>query len=217
MLKNCATAGRSLASVATSSRSCCPGAAATAAGRVAQQLVEALNRPFDVEDFMLSVEASVGVAVYPEDGDSSGTLLRCADVAMYRAKAAHSGWQRYDARGDVHSRQRLALIGQVKEAIKQGEFVLHHQPKLDLRTGQIVGVESLVRWQHPELGLLPPGEFVPLIERTVQMAAFTPHIIQMALEDAAVWRAHGFSLNVAVNVPINNLYDRASRSASEPC
>ena len=175
----------------------------------ARQVLDSMHRPFTVDDFMLSVEASIGVALYPADGDDSGTLLRCADVAMYMAKDSRKGFERYTPERDQHSRKRLALMGQVRDAIDNNEFVLHYQPKLDVRTDEIVGVEALVRWQHPELGLLPPGEFVPQLEKTIHIAAFTSKVVEMALAQAAHWASSGLDLTVAVNVSVSNLLDAA--------
>jgi diguanylate cyclase (GGDEF)-like protein len=174
---------------------------------VAERVRSSLHTPFVVEAFMLSVEASIGVAVYPHDGEDSGTLLRCADVAMYVAKESRKGCERYTPERDQHSRHRLALMGQVPGAIAGRQLILHYQPKLDLHTGRIVGAEALVRWQHPHLGLLPPGDFVPLIERTVHIAPFTYHVIEVALEQLALWQERGIDLRLAVNVSVSNLLD----------
>ena len=186
-----------------------PGAEPEQAEAAAQAVLDSMHRPFVVDDFMLSVEASIGVATYPLDGEDSGTLLRCADVAMYMAKESRKGYERYTPERDQHSRQRLALMGQVRNAIEAGEFVLHYQPKLDLITNEVVGVEALVRWQHPELGLLPPGEFIPQLEKTIHIAAFTSYVVKLALEQVARWRRSGLELTVAVNVSVTNLLDAA--------
>ncbi|MDQ3538021.1 MAG: bifunctional diguanylate cyclase/phosphodiesterase, partial [Actinomycetota bacterium] len=182
-----------------------PGTTTDKAMATARELLDVLNRPVTVDDFSLSVEASIGVAMYPDNGTTSGTLLRCADVAMYLAKESRTGIEPYSSHRDQHSRQRLTLLSQVSQAISDDQFILHYQPQLDLATGQIVAVEALIRWDHPQLGLLPPAEFIPLVERSIHMASLTTHVIENALEQRALWHAGGSDLRVAVNVPANNL------------
>ena len=172
-----------------------------------QQVLNALAEGFVVDDFALSVEASIGIAMAPEDGEDSGTLLRCADVAMYLAKQGRGGCELYSPMRDQHSRERLELIGHIRGAIAGDQLVVHYQPKLDLRSDRVVGAEALVRWNHPERGLLMPDMFIPLIERSVHMAAFTGHVLRLALEQCARWRAEGIDLTIAVNVPVTNLHD----------
>ena len=173
---------------------------------LADRVCRALDEPFDVDGFALAVGASVGIALYPEDGDAPDALLRCADVAMYVAKGSRTGVARYRSERDEHSRERLVLMSQIRDAIDAHEFVLHYQPKLDLRTSAVVGVEALVRWQHPDLGLLAPGRFIALVERSVHEAAFTAHVVACALAQVRRWRDAGLDIQVSVNVPANGLH-----------
>ena len=132
--------------------------------RIAQRLLEEMEQPLSVEPNLLDVSASVGIALFPQHSDDVETLLRRADVAMYAAKDAGSGvYEVYDPSFDQYSPSRLTLIGQVRPAIENDEFVVHYQPKVRLDNGRIAGVEALVRWQHPEHGLVPPDEFIPLV------------------------------------------------------
>ncbi|MPZ73326.1 MAG: EAL domain-containing protein [Nitriliruptorales bacterium] len=172
----------------------------------AHAVLDVLQSPFSVDDFSLSVEASIGVALYPDHGTDSGTLLRCADVAMYLAKQSGRGAELYSLDRDQHSRQRLRLLGQVQDAISDGQFILHYQPQLELRSGRVVAVEALVRWQHPEFGLLHPVDFVPLAEHSIHMSALTSYAIEQALTQQAAWFAQGIDVRVAVNVPANALH-----------
>src|SRR5205807_8240190 len=123
-----------------------------AAEASAERLHDALADPFDVEDLKVSVHASVGIAVFPRDADSTDALLRCADVAMYQAKEERSRHSVYVPRTDPNSRERLALASELGDAIRRDELVVHYQPQMDLVTSGGRGVEALVRWQHPRRG-----------------------------------------------------------------
>jgi diguanylate cyclase (GGDEF)-like protein len=143
-----------------------PAATTEGAGEVADKLRMALQQPLSIGGITLDLDASIGIAVYPEHGSDPADLLQHADVAMYLAKQAHVGFLVYDPTVDPHSPRRLALLGGLRRALEDDQLVLHYQPKADLGSGQIHSVEALVRWQHPEHGLLGPGEFIPLAERT---------------------------------------------------
>jgi diguanylate cyclase (GGDEF)-like protein len=174
----------------------------------AERVLAALEEPFLVEDLPLHLEGSIGVAAFPHDGASAGALVRHADVAMYQAKNGRTRVERYDPSRDRHSRDRLALIGDLRRAIERDELVLHFQPQLDLRTGVVEGVEALVRWEHPERGLVPPGAFLPLAEQTSLMRPLTLWVLDRALADVADWEDGGVPLSVAVNLAAPNLLDR---------
>ncbi len=186
-----------------------PGCGAAEGERIAERLCVALEEPFDVQDLTLRVGASVGIAVYPEHADDADTLLKRADVAMYSAKKHGVGHELYDAAYDGHSRQRLALIGELPAAIASGQLVVHYQPKYDLQNGAIVGVEALVRWQHPIHGLLQPDQFVALAEHAGVMRQLTHSVLDTALAQCARWWAEGLDLCVAVNLGAPNLLDAA--------
>ena len=186
-----------------------PGASADGAGAVADKLRTALQQPLSIGGVALDLDASIGVAVYPEHGSDAAELLQHADVAMYVAKQAHAGFLVYDPAVDEHSPRRLALLGGLRRALDRGELVLHYQPKADLRSGRIQGVEALVRWQHPEHGLLGPDEFIPVAERTGLIHPLTRWVLDAALDQAALWRHAGLRLTVAVNVSTRNLLDPA--------
>ena len=126
---------------------------------------------------------------------------------MYTAKETHTGFALFDPRQDQHSPRRLALLGELRRAIEQGQLVLHYQPKVDAHTGQILGVEALARWQHPEQGLVPPDEFIPLAERTGLIGPLTHYVLDEALRQGRQWSDAGHDLSVAVNVSARRLLD----------
>src|SRR3954451_3986482 len=136
---------------------------------VAERFRAALDEPFTVDGISLAVRASVGIARAPEHGSDAHSLMQRADVAMYQAKAQQAGWLTYEPLRDDHSRTRLALAGELRRAIADRELVVHYQPKADLTRGEVISVEALVRWQHPEQGFLPPADFVPMAEQTGQI------------------------------------------------
>jgi diguanylate cyclase (GGDEF)-like protein len=174
---------------------------------VGRRIARALEEGLTVDGINVRIGASIGIAVFPEHADDAETLMQRADVAMYQAKAARSGHAFYERERDRHSRERLELIGELREAIGTDQLVLHFQPKLDLATGRVDDVEALVRWMHPERGLLGPGAFVPLAEQTGVMRELTEHVLDAALRRIAAWYAEGLDLSVAVNVSAATLLD----------
>jgi diguanylate cyclase (GGDEF)-like protein len=177
------------------------------AGYVARVVAATLEEPVELEGLSFQVRGSIGVALHPEHGDDADTLVQRADVAMYLAKELQSGFQLYRAERDHHTTRRLALLSDLKGAIDNGELVLYFQPLAELATGRIVSVEALVRWEHPEHGLVPPDEFIPLAEPTGLIERLTLRVLENALEQAAWWAATGRVLPIAVNVSVRNLYD----------
>jgi diguanylate cyclase (GGDEF)-like protein len=178
-----------------------------AALRVAEKVREAMIRPFLISGLSLRVTSSVGIALYPAHGEDGQQLLQRADVAMYEAKATQSGCEVYVRERDTHSRERLALVGELARALEGDEIVLHFQPKAVAASRRIVGVEALVRWQHPEQGLLPPLLFVPLTEQAGLARALTRKVLDLALRQCSAWRRAGRDLHVAVNTTVADLLD----------
>jgi diguanylate cyclase (GGDEF)-like protein len=177
---------------------------------VAAKVHRALGEPFHLQGLNLHVAASVGIALFPEHAGDGDALLQRADVAMYQAKASgRTGCQVYAQERDTHSRERLALIGELPQAIAGGELEVHFQPKALARERRIVGTEALVRWRHPRLGLLPPSAFVPLAEQTGAIRALTRWVLDQALAQCSAWRAAGHDLHMAVNVTVADLLDSA--------
>jgi diguanylate cyclase (GGDEF)-like protein len=185
------------------------GAGSEAATVAAGRLRAALGRPFALAGISLHVGASVGIAVFPDHAEDTGAVLRHADVAMYEAKRARSGHAVYAAEGDHHSRDRLALAGEMRRALGSDELVLHYQPIASLATGKLLGAEALVRWRHPERGLLPPGAFLPAVEHTDLMRDLSRRVMAMAILQAAEWRRQERPWRVAVNLSTTDLLDRS--------
>ena len=174
---------------------------------VARKLQAALEEPFPLDGLTVDVEASIGVALYPEHGNDPEELLQRADIAMYTAKESHAGFVLFDPKQDQHSPKRLALLGELRRALEQRQLLLHYQPKVDAHTGRVLGVEALVRWQHPDHGLVPPGEFIPLAERTGLITPLTHYVLDEALRQCRQWHDAGHELTVAVNVSARRLLD----------
>ena len=173
----------------------------------AEKLREAFEQPFHLDALTIEVEASMGIALHPDHGSDAAALLQHADIAMYVAKAAHSGIEIYMPEDDRHTRDRLTMVGELRSALSKGELVLHYQPKIALPIGTIVGVEALLRWQHPQRGLIMPDEFLPVAEHTGLIRPLTSFVLAAALEQCSLWRAAGHPLTVAVNLSARNLHD----------
>ena len=175
--------------------------------RVAERLIEELEQPVSVEGLALDVSGSVGIALFPTQASDAETLLRRADVAMYAAKDAGSGYEIYSDELDRHNPKRLTLIGQVRPALDAHEFVMYYQPKVRLADGRVAGAEALIRWQHPSLGLLPPDEFIPLVEKTVLLRPLTQYVIESVLRQWREWADVGIRLPIAINISPRSLLD----------
>ncbi len=186
-----------------------PTADGVEAGIVAGRVRAALREPFEVAGVTLHVQASVGIALAGRDGTAADDLLHAADTAMYEAKRTRTGVQLYDAERDGQARSRLELAEALRVALVDDQLVLHYQPKLDIARDKVTGVEALVRWQHPDRGLLYPDEFIDLAEQTGLMKPLTLRVLDQALAQCAAWRADGLDLTVAVNVSPSNLVDLA--------
>lgn len=171
----------------------------TSAQRVARHLVAELSSPLDLDGLTLVLEASAGVAVYPDHALDAEGLLRRADVAMYQAKRDRTGVEVYESKRDSNTPDRLGLLGDLRRALDAGEVELHYQPKVRF-DGQVAGLEALVRWVHPERGRVPPDEFIAIAESSGLMPHLTEYVLETALAQVARWRAQGLYVPVAVNV-----------------
>jgi diguanylate cyclase (GGDEF)-like protein len=179
---------------------------AEGAARVAESILEEVVKPFDLQKMSANVGASIGIALSPQDATEGIGLMWCADTAMYRAKLGGVPHVFYDQAIDG-GEQQLDLVDELRDAVDAGHFVLHYQPQLDLRTGEILAVEALIRWPHPRLGLVPPLTFIPLAENSGLMQAITTWVLGEALAQCARWRAAGRMLAVSVNVTTTNLLE----------
>ncbi|AVH56337.1 MULTISPECIES: putative bifunctional diguanylate cyclase/phosphodiesterase [Streptomyces] len=171
----------------------------TSATRVARNLVAALGSPLDLDGLTLVLEASAGLAVFPDHALDAEGLLRRADVAMYQAKRDRTGVEVYESKRDSNTPDRLGLLGDLRRALDAHEVQLHYQPKVRF-DGQVAGLEALVRWVHPERGKVPPDEFIAIAESSGLMPHLTEYVLETALGQVARWRAQGLHVPVAVNV-----------------
>jgi diguanylate cyclase (GGDEF)-like protein len=175
---------------------------------VAAAVRRAIAEHFDVAGVRLELGASVGIACFPEHGHDVDVLMQRADVAMYQAKEGRTGVERYVPELDGNSVQRLALAGDLRTALEREEFVLHYQPKVDLRTNAVAGAEVLLRWAHPVHGWLAPDDFIPLAEHTGLIVPLTNYVLDHALRQMGAWRTRGLDIGVAVNLSARTLIER---------
>jgi diguanylate cyclase (GGDEF)-like protein len=174
---------------------------------LAGRLHDALRRPFALRGVAVELEASIGAALCPDHGADVNTLVQRADVAMYDAKRSTASISIYNAQRDPYSADRLGLLAELRRALAGDELLLHYQPKVAVEGGAVIGVEALVRWQHPERGLLGPNEFIPLAERTGTVSDLTRWVLDAALAQCRRWRDAGLDLPVAINLAAANIVD----------
>jgi len=173
-----------------------------------QRLLTIIAAPYRIGDEEFIVTASIGVTLFPQDDADADTLLRHADQAMYLAKqAGRSRFHLYDSEQDRRARAQHEASARIHEALRDGEFVLHYQPKVDMRRGRIYGVEALIRWQHPERGLLLPGEFLPVVENSEFAITLGAWVLGETLRQLSAWQAVGLELSASINVSARELAD----------
>lgn len=173
----------------------------------AQKFIRVLEQPIPLAELDIPIATSIGVAMFPAHGRSAAVLLQRADVAMYYAKRQRSGFAVYKPEIDPNSLRRLTMVGELRHAIDNNELFLQFQPKIEVRTGQCCGVEALVRWQHPQHGVMPPMEFIPLSEETGLIRPMLRWVLDAALHSWSIWKNRGFRITVAVNISVRNLLD----------
>ncbi len=174
---------------------------------IATAAQSALQAPVAVGGVALNIEASIGIALAPDHAKAADELLQRADVALDRARVRRGRVEVYSPERDHTGAERLALLGEVRPAMERGEFTLYYQPQIALRTGRVTGVEALLRWRHPQQGMIPPLQFISLIEQTALVGPLTLHVIDLALRQATEWRQAGLQLGMSVNLSARNLHD----------
>ena len=174
---------------------------------VIKKLHQCLEAPFMIDGIQIAVETSIGVATMPEHANDADTLLQRADIAMYRAKKMASDYAVYSPEFNPHSPERLGLMAELRDAIEQNQLVLHFQPKVEIKTGRIIGNEALVRWQHPRLGLLSPDKFIVAAEQTGLIGPLTRWVLTDALTHCQGACREGIRLRVSVNLSARSLHD----------
>jgi diguanylate cyclase (GGDEF)-like protein len=177
------------------------------AREVAARLRAAVAEPIRLEGMSFVIEVSIGIAMYPDDATGGELLMQRADVAMYLAKQRRSGVERYVAELDRNSPSRLALFGDLRRALDRGELELHYQPKVYLADRRVAGMEALVRWQHPERGIISPSEFIPQVQQSYLMREVTAFVIDSALNQTAQWHRAGMEVQISINVSGRDLLD----------
>ena len=198
-----------------------PRADESVARDVAKTITQALKTPIEGDelnrelaqmqedaieyDSSIDIGASIGIAVYPEDGGDDQTLLRRADIAMYAAKRNHAPWKFFDTRHEVARLEHLSLLSELRSAVQESQLRAYYQPKVDLKSRQVVGAEALVRWRHPQRGLLPPAEFMPYAEQTGYISWVTRWMLAVTLRQCGAWAAAGTPIQVAVNLSARDL------------
>ncbi len=175
---------------------------------IARRILNTLEQPFIVENQVLEVGASIGVAMFPEHGAEARVLLRRADVAMYTAKEAQSGYVFHRDDREARSPDHLSLVVEMRHALERNEFALYYQPKIHMKSGLVTRAEVLIRWQHPTRGLLPPSVFIPIAERTGIIRSITDWLLDKALEQVHIWQEAGAPLHIAVNVSTKSLQEQ---------
>ena len=199
-----------------------PGTDSEGATRVASKLIEVLAKPYHIKPHDLSLTASIGIAMFPENGQDFATLSRAADTALYRAKhAGRNGYQFFTEELHRKAMRTLEIEGALRHALERNELVVYYQPQVDAMSSRIVGAEALVRWQHPQWGLTPPGEFIPIAEEVGLIADIGDWVMREAIRQNAEWQQQGLSIvPVAVNLSMmqfrqNTLVDMVSATLSE--
>ena len=174
---------------------------------IVERITDSLDAPVLIEGLPIVVEASIGIAVASQHAIDAGRLLQCADVAMYHAKGTGSVHAVYSPELDQNRPERLALLGELRQAIENGDLMLHYQPKIDLQSGQVIGAEALVRWQHAARGMIPPDQFILIAERTGLIKPLTRWVLNEALRQWLTWRREGGPPRVAVNLSARSLHE----------
>lgn len=172
-----------------------------------EKLQELFATPFIIEKTSIEIEISCGISLYPDHGESAALLMQRADSALNSAKTQTESYAVYATESDRNSVRRLTMFGQLRNAIQHGELILHYQPKVDVKSGKVNDVEALVRWRHPELGLIAPGEFIPLAERTNLIKPLTDWVVDTTLQQIKAWGSSGPRVRIAVNFSARNLSD----------
>lgn len=171
------------------------------------RVLDALRNEFDVDGYSTEISASIGISLCPEQARDVSTMMRYADVAMYCAKTEMSGAALYDPEKDPHSPKRLSMMNELGRAIREDQLCLYFQPKVGLQDRRCYGFEALLRWEHPQLGFVPPGEFIPIVEMTNLIHPMTRWVLEQSIRQCRVWHDRGELLSVAVNLSARNLLD----------
>ncbi len=172
-----------------------------------ERISQVLDKPFNISAQEITASFSIGIAMFPQHGKDLESLLKYADIAMYQAKQNGAGYSVYDAEHDSYTLQRLSLARELRAAIEENQLTLYYQPKIDILTARINGVEALVRWQHPEHGIIPPDEFISIAEQNGLIDSLTYWVIEAAIKQCHAWGESGMNIKVAINLSARNLHN----------
>jgi predicted signal transduction protein with EAL and GGDEF domain len=186
-----------------------PIADANEAANIARSILNTLEQPFVVEEQVLEVGASIGIALYPEHGGDARTLLRRADAAMYTAKQTQVGYSFHREEIEARNPEQLSIVVEMRSALEHNEFELYYQPKIHLHSGLMTRVEVLLRWNHPKRGMIQPSVFVPIAERTGFIRPITDWLLERVMAQVRAWQDSGAPVHVAVNISAKSLLDQA--------
>lgn len=182
-----------------------PTATPSTARKVVNNLLLALEASMDIEGQRIDLQGSFGIATAPEHSADPATLLRYADVAMYKAKQDNLGFAEYDTRYDQNTLDRLSLMSELREAVEHDQLVLFYQPKVDLKHNDACAVEALVRWVHPQRGLVPPDRFIPFAEHTGYIKEITRWVLREGVRQCSLWQRAGLDVNISINLSARDL------------
>jgi diguanylate cyclase (GGDEF)-like protein len=185
-----------------------PGSTTESIIGAAKRIIAALEIPIVYEGQPLDVGTSIGIALFPTHGENSETLVRNADIAMYVAKRAKSGWAVYEQNYDTSQQEHLSLLGELRNAVEHNELRLHYQPKVDLNSATVSACEALLRWDHPRRGVVPPAAFIPFAEHTGYIKVLSRWVLEEAIRQIGQWRDEGMELQVSVNISARDLLNR---------
>ena len=174
---------------------------------ISKKILASISEPFLVDGHSLEINASIGIAIYPTHANGPNSLVRRADVAMYEAKHKKSGYNLYDSKADQHNPGRLTMMSDLRQAITQNQLSLYYQPKINLKTNRCVGVEALVRWNHPEKGQILPDAFIGDAEKSGAIKSLTQWVLTTAIEQSAVWNKKGYCIDMSVNISARDFQD----------
>jgi EAL domain-containing protein (putative c-di-GMP-specific phosphodiesterase class I) len=175
--------------------------------QIGRRMLRALEQPVTLDGLEVEVGASVGIALTPLHATDAAALLKRADLAMYDAKTSPRSLRIYEPELDISSPRRLTLVSELRAALQNDTIQVHVQPQGRLGSGEVIGVEALVRWEHPELGWIAPDEFIPVAERSGLIGPLTTRVLDLSLAACARWRAAGLDLGIAVNLSTRSLHD----------
>ncbi len=172
------------------------------------KILKALEESFTLERLRIDVRTSIGIALFPDHSEDEKTLIQRADIAMYVAKQAGNGYAVYDSQHDHYSTSRLAILSELRSAIEDNQMVLYYQPIVNFKNSRVMGAEALVRWQHPERGIIPPDQFIQLAEQTGIIGQLTLSVLDQALRQCWIWHQAGLEIGVSMNLSARSIQDQ---------